>query len=115
MGCSHAQDCPLFPLLNASLRDWRNHYGANALYLGRLPAGVGSDTARQTPPSRLARGRRSGSSRCRPGSSTRYRHPPKASTPGHPHRVRLPPEPHRAQQGPGGGPDSQSGLQVPHD
>ncbi|GAA1814155.1 hypothetical protein GCM10009835_37410 [Planosporangium flavigriseum] len=26
MGCSHTRECPLFPLLNASLRDWRNYY-----------------------------------------------------------------------------------------
>lgn len=26
MGCSHAQDCPLFPLLNASLSAWRHNY-----------------------------------------------------------------------------------------
>ncbi len=26
VGCSHARECPLFPLLNASLRDWRNYY-----------------------------------------------------------------------------------------
>lgn len=26
MGCSHASTCPLFPLLNASLRGWRESY-----------------------------------------------------------------------------------------
>jgi hypothetical protein len=26
VGCSHAGDCPLFPLLKASLRDWRDYY-----------------------------------------------------------------------------------------
>jgi hypothetical protein len=26
MGCTHAQECPLFPLLNASLRGWRRSY-----------------------------------------------------------------------------------------
>jgi hypothetical protein len=26
MGCSHTGECPLFPLLNASLRDWRDYY-----------------------------------------------------------------------------------------
>jgi hypothetical protein len=26
VSCSHAQECPLFPLLNASLRSWRDHY-----------------------------------------------------------------------------------------
>ncbi|MQA24973.1 MAG: hypothetical protein GEU94_05765 [Micromonosporaceae bacterium] len=26
MGCSHAATCPLFPLLNASLRSWRDYY-----------------------------------------------------------------------------------------
>ncbi|GII22608.1 hypothetical protein Pme01_22050 [Planosporangium mesophilum] len=26
MGCLHARECPLFPLLNASLRDWRDYY-----------------------------------------------------------------------------------------
>jgi hypothetical protein len=26
VGCSHREGCPLFPLLNASLRGWRNHY-----------------------------------------------------------------------------------------
>ncbi|MFE9206996.1 hypothetical protein, partial [Micromonospora sp. NPDC007230] len=73
---------PLFPLLNAGLRDWRDYYcdsaegwrtcarfklsrtgrlvpitllpnGADAIYLGRIPAGDGSDTASQAPPSRL--------------------------------------------------------------
>ena len=26
MGCLHAKGCPLFPLLNASLRGWRDYY-----------------------------------------------------------------------------------------
>jgi hypothetical protein len=26
VGCSHREGCPLFPLLNASLRRWRDHY-----------------------------------------------------------------------------------------
>ena len=26
VGCSHREGCPLFPLLNASLRGWRDHY-----------------------------------------------------------------------------------------
>lgn len=26
VGCSHRAGCPLFPLLNASLRGWRDHY-----------------------------------------------------------------------------------------
>ncbi|GEL18451.1 hypothetical protein PA7_22880 [Pseudonocardia asaccharolytica DSM 44247 = NBRC 16224] len=26
MSCSHAEECPLFPLLNASLRGWRDCY-----------------------------------------------------------------------------------------
>jgi hypothetical protein len=26
MGCSHTERCPLFPLLNASLRSWRDYY-----------------------------------------------------------------------------------------
>ncbi|MPY49330.1 hypothetical protein FPZ41_12385 [Streptomyces sp. K1PN6] len=26
MSCSHAEGCPLFPLLRASLRGWRNYY-----------------------------------------------------------------------------------------
>jgi hypothetical protein len=26
MGCLHTRECPLFPLLNASLRDWRDYY-----------------------------------------------------------------------------------------
>jgi hypothetical protein len=26
VGCSHREGCPLFPLLKASLRGWRNHY-----------------------------------------------------------------------------------------
>jgi hypothetical protein len=26
VGCSHREGCPLFPLLNASLRGWRNYY-----------------------------------------------------------------------------------------
>ncbi|MDN5859212.1 MAG: hypothetical protein L0H84_11375 [Pseudonocardia sp.] len=26
MGCSHAESCPQFPLLKASLRGWRDHY-----------------------------------------------------------------------------------------
>ncbi len=26
MSCSHATGCPLFPLLNASLQGWREHY-----------------------------------------------------------------------------------------
>lgn len=26
MGCPHAERCPLFPLLNASLRSWREYY-----------------------------------------------------------------------------------------
>ncbi|GAB3974120.1 hypothetical protein GCM10027615_38920 [Plantactinospora veratri] len=26
MGCPHSERCPLFPLLNASLRSWRDYY-----------------------------------------------------------------------------------------
>lgn len=26
VGCSHTEECPLFPLLSASLRGWRDHY-----------------------------------------------------------------------------------------
>ncbi|EQD88120.1 hypothetical protein A8924_0613 [Saccharopolyspora erythraea NRRL 2338] len=26
MGCTHAESCPLFPFLKASLRGWREHY-----------------------------------------------------------------------------------------
>ncbi|HEY0696341.1 MAG TPA: hypothetical protein VGD43_00850 [Micromonospora sp.] len=26
MACTHVEGCPLFPLLNASLRGWRNYY-----------------------------------------------------------------------------------------
>jgi hypothetical protein len=26
VGCTHAEGCPLFPLLRASLRSWRDHY-----------------------------------------------------------------------------------------
>ncbi|SCE98261.1 hypothetical protein GA0074695_2658 [Micromonospora viridifaciens] len=90
MGCSHAQECPLFPLLNASLRDWRNYYcdsaegwrtcaryqlsrtgrlvpitllpnGVDASHLRRDPAADGWDTASQPSPSRPS-----------PGSSQRF-------------------------------------------
>lgn len=83
MGCSHTGECPLFPLLNASLRDWRDYYcdsedgwrgcaryklstrgqlvpitllpnGANAQHLrGTFTADSGAARPRQVPSSRL--------------------------------------------------------------
>jgi hypothetical protein len=78
MGCPHTGGCPLFPLLNTSLRDWRNYYcdsedgwrgcaryklsttgqlvpitllpnGADALHLRGIPAADGSDAAQAQP------------------------------------------------------------------
>lgn len=80
MGCPHSGGCPLFPLLNASLRAWRDYYcdsanewrdcaryrlsttgqlvpitllpnGANALHLGGSSGADGPDGASPRPPS----------------------------------------------------------------